>query len=882
LATPAEISNLYNQYLGRDPLQSGVDAWLSTGQSIDQIEQGIANSPEAAVYETYQETLGREPEMEERKAWVTEINNTGSIQQAVDSIATSPEAQSFEAKNDALTTALTEVANSPDTLGLGINKALNDDRPDPVIQGTDGQYYLTNAELTPNGWVTNPDYSTPVYFFHQPIEAGKARENYAEYSEDYKSAKQQGFWFTEEQIEGFWTGESETAGQMNMHVFREQHPNMDFDQYISFVNENSALYAQGFTPENNAEVFSTLTDKYNIKTSFASEAGHLYGWNGSNYVKTFYLDKSFDVGNLIMSLGVAAMTGGLASEGVLGSFLQGLSGFQRTAVLNGVSAAVQSGGDVKAIAGSVVGTLAGGQLGSYIDLGSSAANAALSSSISSAFEQAIVTGDIDFETVLTSGAVGGATEIGANLAQALATGGEFDFGGLLSPDSELFTTLNGTYENVTGEWTGGLIGNARGTYKEFVEQYITGGDWWESATESYADVDIFTDSKGNKTVDLIGYDGSVKTGIPWETFVSQGFDEISGTSAIWDSVSGALGAIPDNWYDTLFNWVTTSASSSGGTHTTESGSTVTVSTAGADDDGGAGGDDTSDDFNCSSVNRQQVAGATIEEECGACIEGYQSDEFGECVAVIDNKVCEEGETYNDVIGACVPEIFFTQGQPCNKEDGTQGVFDADGNCVDSPSTKSTVGTGGKAGDACSVERTGEAGTIQDDGQGNLTCVATTTVTGGTGGTGGKGATKKAGDSCTDEVTNQQGTLQDDGQGNLICVVSGDTTTVGTESTVTQTCSDPNRSTKEDGSCAELCNDGTIPDQHEEGLCGNPLIVTTTGETTTTTECANNATTESDCTKCADNSLASDHEEGNCNNPLITTTTGNTTHEEGNC
>ena len=64
MATPAEISALYNQYLGRDPLQSGVDAWLATGQSIEQIKQGIANSPEAAVFQTFNATIGRDPQME--------------------------------------------------------------------------------------------------------------------------------------------------------------------------------------------------------------------------------------------------------------------------------------------------------------------------------------------------------------------------------------------------------------------------------------------------------------------------------------------------------------------------------------------------------------------------------------------------------------------------------------------------------------------------------------------------------------------------------------------------------------------------------------------------------------------------------------------------
>ena len=65
-----EIIKLYNKYLGRDPLQSGIDGWLATNQSIEQIEQGIANSKEAAVFEIYNDTMGRDPTAGERNYFV--------------------------------------------------------------------------------------------------------------------------------------------------------------------------------------------------------------------------------------------------------------------------------------------------------------------------------------------------------------------------------------------------------------------------------------------------------------------------------------------------------------------------------------------------------------------------------------------------------------------------------------------------------------------------------------------------------------------------------------------------------------------------------------------------------------------------------------------
>ncbi len=73
------------------------------------------------------------------------------------------------------------------------------------------------------------------------------------------------------------------------------------------------------------------------------------------------------------------------------------------------------------------------------------------------------------------------------------------------------------------------------------------------------------------------------------------------------------------------------------------------------------------------------------------------------------------------------------------------------------------------------------------------------------------------------------------------------------------CGDPDRRTNQDGSCAELCNDNTIPDQHEGGLCGGDMIGT--GEPPV--ECDNGATIESDCSECADGTFPEDYEDGKC-------------------
>ena len=264
--------------------------------------------------------------------------------------------------------ALTQLSYGGDAGFLGLG-SLGDGRPPEVVMGDDGQMYRNNPQLGPNGWTTNPDYSEPVYYFHQPIEVGDALGIYAEYSDDYSSATQQGRYFTKDEIKAFWDGTFDT-GTLNMDVFREQHPDMTFEDYFSFVQENSALFAQGYTMEDNPDMFSALTDKYGIQTSFTGESGHVYGWNGSNYTKTYHADKSFDLGGLIMSIAAGAMTGGLINSGALGSFLKGLSGFQKAAVINGITTAARGGG-LKEIAGSMIGAYAGGQIAGIVgDLGS--------------------------------------------------------------------------------------------------------------------------------------------------------------------------------------------------------------------------------------------------------------------------------------------------------------------------------------------------------------------------------------------------------------------------------------------------------------------------------------------------------------------------------
>ena len=111
--------------------------------------------------------------------------------------------------------ALNLLANSPDTMGLGAANALNDNRPDSVIKGEDGQLHNTNATLDANGnWSINPD-EEAVYYFTQPLEDDRYN-NYGEASEDYSHNYGQGFYRTEEEIKEFWDGDKGTGMELSL------------------------------------------------------------------------------------------------------------------------------------------------------------------------------------------------------------------------------------------------------------------------------------------------------------------------------------------------------------------------------------------------------------------------------------------------------------------------------------------------------------------------------------------------------------------------------------------------------------------------------------------------------------------------------------------
>ena len=335
-----------------------------------------------------------------------------------------------------------QLVNTPTNGVNGIDLGqlgLSEGRPSPVVQGEDGQMYLANEYLDSDGnWQTNPDFSTPVYYFHQPLEAGDARGNYAEYSDDLQSAEQQGYWRTEEEIKAYWDGE----GATDMNMFQQTNPDMDFGTYMSFIKENSALHAQGVTPESDPDAFAGITEKYGIQTS-TTDNDNVYGWNGSNYTKTFKPEDP-NYGRMLWGVG-AGLLGAQALAPVIGGFTgaapAGLVGPPTVGnivggkVATGLAAGAANAGTQYALTGSVdpasvlssavvAGVNPGGMLsdnfGKITGTGknlvpSNVVGGFVSGAGNSAASQLITDGGIDLQSTLLAGGIGAGKNVVASL-----------------------------------------------------------------------------------------------------------------------------------------------------------------------------------------------------------------------------------------------------------------------------------------------------------------------------------------------------------------------------------------------------------------------------------------------------------------------------------
>lgn len=647
-----------------------------------------------------------------------------------------------------------------------------------------------------------------------------------------------------------------------------------------------------------AAILLSLYTKYTgvEGNSWYNKDGDRFEWNGTSYVKTNKIDDSFNVNDTILALGAAGLTAG-AINPILGALNKALSAANIGTIsatnaqlaVNALTTAIQTGGDPKAIAGSVLGAVVGdyfaNNLINFTGPGSGLIDAAAANAISTAVSQGITNGSLDLNDILTSGLMGAGVAGAGELINSLISGEAFDLDGLISEDSELFGILNGKFDPDSGKWVGGLIGDVRGGFNSFVEKYITGGDFWESATERFKSVTENSDG----TLTAIGYDGSKVSFSSWDDFINAGFQEISSTNPFFDLITKAGGAIPDDWLDQLDDWLNGRTSSSGGTYTTEGGTTITTTGTSGDGDGdgdGDGGGEDTDPNECIKLGRVTNADGT----CGGCIDTLNtspeddSDNMSPCVPY-DDPTSNEGEP-------CVT------GAPLN----AKGKFDAFGECIPDEGSLCTDANG----DGGQIEG-GECVAFKDDGEDDGD---------GTGGGEEVDDGPKAGDPCDSTGDGvDDGTIDENGD----CIPKTPATAV---------CNDPSAENYgEEGECTykTICNNPNATNFEQEGECEFASTTTSTGtggnnvdpgldafcregvdayvgsfgekrwrfdcpdnyclDGTPKTEidgvygancqeyvaptqipCRNGATLESNCETCPDGTLPSQHEDDNCDNP----------------
>jgi hypothetical protein len=324
-----------------------------------------------------------------------------------------------------------------DGIGIDVASMVEGERPPEAIEGPNGQMYANNVSIGPDGtWVSNPDLSEPVYFYTQGLELGDARGNYFDVNDGV--VEQQGQWRTEAEIKEFWEADE------GMGYFQQENPNLDFDTYMDFISESTALYNEGGAYAENSGAYQALASEYGISMSYQNDDGDVFEFNGSNFTKTSKVDDSFDAGGMIMAIAVSAMTAG-ALAGPITSMLgsAGITGSAATAATKAItsivtqiattgevdlkqaliSAAISYGGDKlgNAFASS---TELDGAIGSitskasetldkmkgFIETGHSVADAAIKAGGMSLLTQVVSNGEVDLEQALMSAAIAGGTQ----------------------------------------------------------------------------------------------------------------------------------------------------------------------------------------------------------------------------------------------------------------------------------------------------------------------------------------------------------------------------------------------------------------------------------------------------------------------------------------
>ena len=316
-----------------------------------------------------------------------------------------------------------------DGIGIDVAEMTGGERPSEVVTGEDGQLYATNAYIDSNNqWATDVDYSEPVYYYNQSMELGGARGNY--YSEnDEGRVEQQGNYRTEAQIREAWEADE------GMGYFKQENPNLDFDTYMDFIQESTALTTQGLSNGADGDDYEALAGKYGIATSYTNDDGDVFKFNGSNYTKTFKTDDSIPVGDMIMSAALGAVTAGMA-----GPAIQGMLG---------------AAGTTTNAAGQVV--------ASGLTKGLTAATSNLAGQIGTG-------GKVDLKSTLASGVIGGLNP-GGMLSDKLGAVPDNFSGGFVSgaTNNAVSSAIQGNGVDLQGSLLAGLQQGGLNSLRDLLE-----------------------------------------------------------------------------------------------------------------------------------------------------------------------------------------------------------------------------------------------------------------------------------------------------------------------------------------------------------------------------------------------------------------------------
>ena len=461
--TANQIIQLYNKYLGRDPLQDGLDAWINTNQNIEQIEQGIANSPEASVFETFNETIGRDPTMEERDFFVNVNPSSPEIVEEV--LSNTQEAQQFQTQQQLDQTDILADTTDDNTIDAASDVTSNGfagSSYDDVLEfyeetgfgnrATPGDFRTDQEEQALKG-LTQDDSGR---YYNADGERVYAYRDSAELGDDSGGlAGQQLVMRTEAEIRNAWNSDE------GMGYFKEANPQMDVDTYMSFISEKDDLYASGvlnLTPQNelyneghkgrgpNADAINAILDeekanvqasereaqtalnnKYGIQTAFQNEDGDQFEFNGATYTKTMKVDDHLGVGeyvkmgaSVLMSVYAApllagslgAVMGPVAAKATAAAIVS-----QATAFMNGQDLSI---GDALRSAAMAYG---GAKLGDLFASGGELSGAVgeITDTVTSAtdsFNELITTGNSIADAAIKAG--------GMSMLTSLVTTGEVD------------------------------------------------------------------------------------------------------------------------------------------------------------------------------------------------------------------------------------------------------------------------------------------------------------------------------------------------------------------------------------------------------------------------------------------------------------------------